>query len=145
MALRPVEATDLPIFFEHQRDPVAVRLAAFPSREREAFEAHWAKILKSPAGLVRTVLFEDEVAGYVLSFQIDGRREVGYWIGRALWGRGIATRALALFLEVETTRPLYGHVAKANVGSIRVLEKCGFDAGAEENHDAIVLKLGGGP
>lgn len=145
MALRPVEASDLPIFFEHQRDSVAVRLAAFPSRDREAFDAHWAKVLKSPTGLVRTVLFEGEVAGYVLSFELDGRREVGYWIGRNLWGRGVATRALALFLEVETARPLYGHVAKSNVGSIRVLEKCGFGAGAEENDDAIVLKLGGEP
>lgn len=145
MALRPVEPSDLPTFFEHQRDPVAVRMAAFPSRERDAFDAHWAKILKSPTGFIRTVLFEGEVAGNVLSFELDGRREVGYWIGRNLWGRGIATRALSLFLEIETTRPLYGHVAKANVGSIRVLEKCGFDSAAEENEDAIVLRLDGGP
>jgi hypothetical protein len=55
----------------------------------------------------------------------DGR-EVGYWLGREFWGQGIATQALALFLEEEPTRPLVAHVAKHNIGSRRVLEKCGF-------------------
>jgi hypothetical protein len=34
--LRGVTEDDLPIFFEHQRDPVAKRMAAFPPRERDA-------------------------------------------------------------------------------------------------------------
>jgi len=53
-------------------------------------------------------------------------REVGYWLGKAYWGKGIATHALELFLEIETTRPLYAAAVKNNTGSIRVLEKCGF-------------------
>ena len=35
--LRDVTEDDLPIFFDHQRDPVANRMAAFPARERDAF------------------------------------------------------------------------------------------------------------
>ena len=50
----------------------------------------------------------------------------GVQIDRAFWGRGVATEALSAFLCVEQTRPLYAGVAKHNVASIRVLEKCGF-------------------
>ena len=45
---------------------------------------------------------------------------------RALWGRGIASEALAEFLHLEQSRPLYAGVAPHNIASIRVLQKCGF-------------------
>jgi RimJ/RimL family protein N-acetyltransferase len=48
------------------------------------------------------------------------------WIGRDHWGNGYATAALRAFLDVEHRRPLHAHVADHNVGSRRVLEKCGF-------------------
>ena len=51
---------------------------------------------------------------------------MGYWIGKEYWGKGVATQALAQFLEDVKTRPLYAHVAKHNIASRRVLEKCGF-------------------
>jgi hypothetical protein len=41
IALRDVNDGDLPIFFEHQYDPIANEMAAFPARERDAFMAHW--------------------------------------------------------------------------------------------------------
>jgi RimJ/RimL family protein N-acetyltransferase len=41
-------------------------------------------------------------------------------------GAGVATAALAAFLMIVEERPLFAHVAEHNVGSIRVLEKCGF-------------------
>jgi hypothetical protein len=84
--------SDLPIFFEHQRDPVANRMAAFPARKRDAFMEHWSKILSDPSVVVRTVLLDGAVAGNVQSFERDGAREVGYWIGRDHWGKGVATR-----------------------------------------------------
>jgi RimJ/RimL family protein N-acetyltransferase len=52
---------------------------------------------------------------------------VGYWLGKAYWGRGIASSALALFLDDERHRPLLATVAAHNVGSRRVLEKAGFE------------------
>jgi RimJ/RimL family protein N-acetyltransferase/SAM-dependent methyltransferase len=124
--LRDVAEEDLPIFFVHQDDPIANRMAAFPARERAAFMAHWARILADPTLGKQTILLDDEVAGNIVSFTIDGEREVGYWVGRQHWGRGVATRALAAFLPMVTERPLYAHVAKANRGSLRVLQKCGF-------------------
>ena len=124
--LRNVEANDLPLFFEHQRDPIAVAMVAFNSRDRAAFDQHWAKLLADDSLLKKTVIVDGEVAGNIGSWTAEGKREVGYWIDRAFWGRGVATEALSAFLGLEQTRPLYAGVAKHNVASIRVLQKCGF-------------------
>ena len=124
--LRNVEADDLPLFFEHQRDPIAVAMVAFRSRDRAAFDQHWAKLLADDSLLKKTVIVDGEVAGNIGSWTAEGKREVGYWIDRAFWGRGVATEALSAFLCLEQTRPLYAGVAKHNTASIRVLQKCGF-------------------
>ena len=124
--LREVQEQDLPLFFDHQRQPAANRMAAFGPRERDAFTAHWTKILADPSVVVRTVVADDEVVGNVVSWDQDGRREVGYWIGQEHWGKGLATGALRMFLEIVDARPLLAHVAVHNAGSIRVLERCGF-------------------
>ena len=137
VALRPVEPADLPIFFEHQRDPVALAMAGMPGRELDAFNEHWARILADDAVLVRTILSDGQVAGNVLSFERGGRREVGYWIGRDHWGRGVATAALVAFLGEETSRPLHAGVEPQTRGSLRVLEKCGFAVCGQE--DGLVL------
>ena len=140
--LRDVADSDLPIFFEHQRDPVANRTADFPPRDREKFIAHWTKILADENVTKKTVLFDGRVAGNVVSFERDGEREVGYWIGREYWGKGVATEALSRFLgHVEVRRPLYAGVAKRNVASVRVLEKCGFTIVGEEEDEGYVVKL----
>ena len=134
--LRDVAEGDLPIFFEHQRDPVANRMAAFPARDREAFMAHWTKILGEDTVIKRTILFRDQVAGNIVCFEQSDRRLVGYWLGKHFWGKGIATRALSEFLAQVRARPLHARVFKHNVGSIRVLEKCGFTLSEEDNAPA---------
>jgi RimJ/RimL family protein N-acetyltransferase len=128
ITLREVTDADLPILFAHQRDPEACRMANFPARDRDAFMAHWAKILRDGSVVVRTVEVEGAVAGNVVSWVHDEERDVGYWIGREHWGQGVATAALASFLTLFDERPLSAHVAEHNVGSIRVLERCGFVA-----------------
>ena len=87
---------------------------------------HWRKIMAGPTNTLRTVLFNGEVAGNIVSWDGTDGREVGYWIGREYWGRGIATCALGLLLQELSDRPLFAHVARHNIGSRRVLEKCGF-------------------
>ena len=124
--LRDVREDDLEVFFEQQREPEGVAMAVFPAREREAFDAHWRRILATDSLVVRTIEVDGEVAGNVGSWEQDGRQLVGYWLGREFWGRGLATAALAEFVQELEVRPLHAWVATSNAGSIRVLEKCGF-------------------
>jgi RimJ/RimL family protein N-acetyltransferase len=139
--LRDVIAGDLPIFFEQQLDPAANQMAAFPARDREAFMAHWTKIMADDNNILKTILYGDQAAGNIVSWEHDGEREVGYWLGREFWGKGIATRALMLFLEQVTLRPLVAYVVKHNLASIRVLEKCGFEITSSESEEVgLVLR-----
>jgi RimJ/RimL family protein N-acetyltransferase len=131
--LRDVEERDLPIFFEDQRNPVANEMAAFTPRERDAFMAHWAKLLGDDTVIKKAIVFNDQVAGHIGCFERFGKRLVGYWLSQHMWGKGIATRALSEFVAGVEARPLDAHVAKHNVASIRVLEKCGFTLSGEDN------------
>ena len=132
--LRSVEDRDIDVFFDHQADPQAVEMAAFPARDKDQFAAHWAKVRGDHANVVRTITADGVVAGNIGSWQDDGQQLLGYWVGREWWGRGVATQALALLVAEVSIRPLFAHVVEHNVGSIRVLEKCGFrrDPGQEE-------------
>jgi RimJ/RimL family protein N-acetyltransferase len=124
--LRPVEAGDLPRLFDHQLDEESNRMAVVLPRTREAFDAHWAKVLADPAVTARVVLLGETVVGSISCFPRDGGDHVGYWIDRAYWGRGIASRALHLLLQEVTKRPLVATAATSNGSSLRVLQKCGF-------------------
>jgi RimJ/RimL family protein N-acetyltransferase len=133
--LRDITESDLPIIFEQQRDPEATAMAAFPSRDREAFDAHWAKIMADETVILKTIEVDGQAAGHLVSWGTgNGKREVGYWLGKEFWGKGIATKALAEFLKVVETRPLFAHAAKHNVASRRVLEKCGFAVIGEDKY-----------
>jgi RimJ/RimL family protein N-acetyltransferase len=143
--LREVVESDLPVFYEHQRDPEASAMAAFPSRDRDAFMAHWERTLADESALSWTIVCDGEVAGTIGCWEAEGGRFVGYWIGREFWGRGLATEALAELVGMVEARPLRAAVVTTNVASIRVLEKCGFtrvdahtgDDGVEE----LILEL----
>ena len=124
--LRSVEDRDIEVFFDHQADPQAVEMAAFPARDKEQFAAHWTKVRGDDTLVVRTIVVDGVVAGNIGSWPDNGQQLLGYWVGREFWGRGVATQALALLVDEVSIRPLYAHVVKHNVGSIRVLEKCGF-------------------
>lgn len=153
VTLRDVTEADLPVFFEFQRDPVANEMAAFPARDREAFFEHWtSNVLGNDTARNRTILLDGEVVGYILGWKQSGETLVGYWIGRRHWGKGVASRALALFLAEVEERPLHAHVAKHNVGSIRVLEKGGFLVVEEQTIeeadvqiDEVILRLDADP
>jgi RimJ/RimL family protein N-acetyltransferase len=135
VVLRAVTDADIEVFYEQQLDPEARRVAVFPLRDHDTFTTHWReRILANEDNYAWTIVADGEVAGHMLSFGRDGKREVGYWLGRAYWGQGIATAALTELLREVTERPLYAYVARSNGGSIRVLEKCGFTTIGSERH-----------
>jgi RimJ/RimL family protein N-acetyltransferase len=133
--LRDVLESDLETFFEHQQDEGANYMAAFTSPDpsnKEAFLAHWKQILANPTVINQTLVVDDKVAGSFACFEMFEQQQVGYWMGREFWGKGITTKGLAEFLKLVSQRPLYGRCVKDNIGSIRVLEKNGFKLIAEE-------------
>ncbi|MDT0489783.1 GNAT family N-acetyltransferase [Streptomyces griseus] len=144
--LRDVVQADLEVFLAYEHDPEAVRRSGFAPREREAFMAHWAaKVLGDPTVFVQTVVVDGDPAGNIVAWWDGDRRFIGYWFGRPYWGRGIGTEALTVFLEREKVRPLHADPVAGNTGSIRLLEKCGFEATGTVRHgedEHVVLVLG---
>ena len=127
--IREVLEADLPIFFDQQLDPEANQMAAFTSRDpsdRRAFDAHWQRLLDDASIVKRSIDYRGIVAGSIIAFERAGEPEITYWIGRRFWGKGVATEALQAFLREFRKRPLHARVAKDNLASLRVLEKCGF-------------------
>jgi RimJ/RimL family protein N-acetyltransferase len=155
LLLRDVVEDDLSIFFEHQLDGEARHMAAFTPKyatDREAFTARWKTALANATVMIKTIVSGGQVVGHVLSYEESGRPEVSYWIGKEYWGKGLATRALSEFLaHVNTARPIFARVAKDNIGSRRVLEKCGFATIGEakglanardEEIEELIMELG---
>ena len=129
VVLRPMHESDLDALFRLMSDSESVRMAAFTPEDpddRQRFDAHMAKVMESPENTLRAITWEGDLVGSISSFVVEGQTEVTYWIDRAVWGRGIASQALALFLGVVRIRPLYARAASDNAGSLRVLEKTGF-------------------
>ena len=124
--LRPVQPGDLPRMCDLQLDSESNRMAVTIPRTEEAFGAHWTKVLDDPGITARAVLLSEAFVGSICCFPVDGQDHVGYWIDRAYWGLGIASRALHLLLGEVTKRPLLATTATSNGASIRVLLKCGF-------------------
>lgn len=153
VTLRVVETADLDTFFDHMQDAEALWQAAFtppdPS-DREAFDMHWAKLFADESVVALTILLDGANVGHIASFDMFGDREITYWIDRSAWGTGVGTAALAQFVKVEATRPLYGRTAQDNTGSIRVMtnngfavvgEDRGFATARNEDVDELVLRL----
>jgi RimJ/RimL family protein N-acetyltransferase len=77
---------------------------------------------------------DDAIAGGIAVVPLEGERTgtalFGYWLGRAYWGRGIATEAARMLsdfaLQSGDLRRLEATVFAPNVASAKVLEKCGF-------------------
>ena len=129
MKLRPVEDTDRDVVFGMMRDPEAVRMAAFTAADpddRVPFKAHLAKLRFSPDFSNFGIVLDDRLVGTAGAFSIKGDRAITYWVGRAFWGRGIASQALYLLARTAPTRPLTAQAASSNARSIAVLKKNGF-------------------
>jgi RimJ/RimL family protein N-acetyltransferase len=139
--LRNVLEADLPTFFADQSDPEASSMAVFTPRNAQDFLSHWTNYILPQASVIKqTITIDGIVVGNILCWEESGKRFAGYWISKKYWGKGIASQALREFLNQIDFRPIYAHVAKNNVASTRVLEKCGFRLSAQEN-DELLMEL----
>jgi RimJ/RimL family protein N-acetyltransferase len=83
LVLREVEDRDLGVLFEHWTDREAIRMAAFTSPDpddRAAFEQRWARLRSDASTTNRVVEIDGRVVGHIASFDLEGHREVTYWI-----------------------------------------------------------------
>ena len=127
--LRPTEIEDLDTLFEFQTDKEGGYLAAFMPKDptdKSAYISKYTKLLSDPTVNNQTILLDNIIVGSIAKFVMEGNTEITYWIDRKYWGQGIATKALKELLTIEPIRPIFGRVAFDNLGSQKVLEKCGF-------------------
>ena len=136
LLLRPGWAEDAPALAAAIGDERVVRnlaTAPWPYRLRDA-EAFLAQP-RDPA-LPSFLIFErTDAAPRLLGSCGLGRRpsgavELGYWVARPFWGRGIATEAATALLDIARTLGLPRLQASHfldNPASGRVLEKLGFE------------------
>src|SRR5207302_10270613 len=85
LVLREIEDRDLGVLFEHSSDRDAIRMAAFTSPEfddRTSFERRWARLRSDSSTTNRVIEIDGRVVGHIAGFDLEGRREVSYWIGR---------------------------------------------------------------
>jgi RimJ/RimL family protein N-acetyltransferase len=139
VTIRPATENDIATLYAFQADAAFADMAATPSRDREAFEAHTRGVLADPTTRLYAIERDGIVVGSVGSWDAEGHREVGYAIGPDHWGHGVASAGLAAFLQVEPRRPLSAYVAAHNVASQRVLQKNGFVHVGTEQQDVELL------
>ncbi|MGI2113768.1 GNAT family N-acetyltransferase [Shewanella frigidimarina] len=135
ISLHPITEADLDILFEFENDPIANKMADFVPRKRKAFNLHWQqKVLANEKAIAQGIWIDDVLVGNVLSWintdaaaKSDPQmRLVGYWIGREHWGKGIATKAVEMFLKQFISSPVFAYIDKQNEGSVAVAYANGF-------------------
>jgi len=135
--LRPYRLDDVEALRATADDPLVSRwmTASFPSPYTRDDARGWvAGVLADPVPQHFVIEVGGAFAGAAGVMALGGAHRgvatFGYWLGRAYWGRGIATdaaRTLARYgLGPCGFRRLEAAVFAPNVASARVLEKCGF-------------------
>lgn len=135
--LRPWQPGDAAALVRHANDPaVAANLRdRFPHPYTPADAEQWLKVVAADTPLTNFAVEAagEAVGGIGLVLGTDIERcsaETGYWLGAAVWGRGLATAAVKGlvgygFRELGLTR-VFAHVFAEHGASMRVLEKAGF-------------------
>ena len=135
--LRPFRSGDAEAICAAADDYMVARwmTRAFPHPYTIADADRWIEIAATKArGHFYAIEVDGTLAGGVGVEPFAGERSggaaFGYWLGRAYWGRGIATDAAGVVsddaLSRGELRRLEARVFAPNVASARVLEKCGF-------------------
>ena len=139
LTLRALSEEDLPAWFERLTDAESAKLAGDPVAEsiqacidglqhhRDAFRdkqaIRWSIVLNDNASSIGSI--------GLTGVSVENRAcEMGAAINRQYWDRGITTDAGELVLEyafkVLDLERIQADVLASNIGSIRVLEKLGF-------------------
>ncbi len=127
--LRKTIEPDLELLFSFQLDKVANYMAAFTDKSdknKASYIKKWTHLMSKHTIHLQTILSNNEVVGSVAKYEINGKAELTYWINKDYWGRGIATKAVLFFLQIELARPIFARAASDNIASQKVLENSKF-------------------
>ena len=143
--LCPWQDSDAETLFKYASDPEVGPRAGWPPHQsveesleiiRTVFNAEgmWAVIWKETSQPIGCVGYLPAAASNLKI--AEDQAEVGYWIARPFWGKGICTEALRLVIgycfNEKGFTVLWGDYFPSNPASGRVMEKCGFvDTGEE--------------
>ena len=139
LILRRWEDSDAENLFEYAKDPDVGPIAGWPAHQsieesrgviqnvlngKEAY----AICLKADDKAIGTI--ELKLNGYTDMTERDDECELGYWLGKPFWGRGIMPEAVKemfrhAFEDIGMTKVWVGYY-EGNNKSKRVQEKCGF-------------------
>lgn len=145
LILRPWRESDADTLFKYASDPDVGPRAGWPPHRSVEESLELIKTVFSGEGMWAVELKETSEAvgcvGYLPSSAsnldiADDQCEVGYWIARPYWNKGICTEAMQAVVDycftVKGFTVLWGDYFPENPASGRVMEKCGFiDTGKE--------------
>ena len=137
LLLRPWQESDAESLYRYASDPLVGPIAGWPVHTSVEHSREVIRTVLSAEGTYALLLREapDEAIGSVGTFPttapgVTGEEEIGYWIGRPFWGRGLVPEAVRellrrCFEEKGAARVWCAHF-EGNDRSRRVIEKCGF-------------------
>ena len=148
--IRPYRDSDLDSLVEHANNPNVSRNLEdrFPYPYTAEDARKWLAEVREQAPLTSFAIADEAgvIGGIGLLLHRDIYRvtaELGYWLGEAYWGRGIATRAVRAITQWAfdslALERIQARVFDSNLASCRVLEKAGFTR--EGRLRSSVLKL----
>ena len=135
--LRPWRGEDLDALVRHADDAQVSRGTSdrfpFPYTRADGMAFLSGQVVDL-SGPVFAIEIAGEACGGIGASRLAGERavgaEIGYWLGRAHWGRGVMTRVVSVFapwaMDALGVLRLQATVLDFNLGSARVLEKNGF-------------------
>lgn len=145
LLLRPWEESDAEALYKYASDPeVGPRAGWAPHQNVEESlevlrtlfigETMWAIVLRGTSEPIGCIGYLPQGVSNVPTG--DNEVEIGYWIARPFWNRGICTEALQwlvdyCFMKLQFNA-LWGDFFVDNPASGRVMEKCGFQCTGQE-------------
>ena len=153
LILRPWEDSDAEALFRYASDPDVGPRAGWPPHKdieesrrviRDIFtnDRTWAVTLRETGEAIGCMGYFIHGESNIPIGEEDA--EIGYWIAKPYWNRGIATEALRAMIDycfnVKGFLTLWSDFFIDNPASGRVMEKCGFKDTRENKWFSLILK-----
>ena len=137
LLLRPFKLDDADEMFKRwASDPEVTKYLSWPPHKDVSMTQYvlycWVEEYKKPDTYRFGIVCKEDGA-LIGSIDVvtywEGDPVIGYCLSRPYWGRGYMTEACKALLELlrkEGFKKVYIEAVKENIGSNRVIEKCGF-------------------